>query len=321
GTESGMTARTGIPVTLFRRAVERLRPAIEHRVAALLAAVDRTGEVDVIADLAEPLALDVICALVGVPLDERAEWLEALSWLAVGFDPEALRHPETDSRVACARLDFARYLRVLIERRRAAPAGDFVSALVAPAADGSLLTTEQIVTAVGQLVVAGYEPAVNLVGNGLHALLAHPRQLDHLRLHPHAAPTAVEELLRWDPPIQLITRMALTDAAIAGTRVPAGTIVGLLVGAVNRDPAVHDAPHRLDVTRPCRHLSLGWGEHFCLGARLVRAQAEAMLLGLARCRPVATGEPLRFKPTFISRGLERLPVVLTGSPPPSRPFP
>ncbi|MBH1935808.1 cytochrome P450 [Streptomyces sp. AV19] len=303
--------RTRVAAPFAARAVDRLRPAIEHRAAELLAAVDRAAEVDVIADLAEPLALDVICALVGVPPAEREEWVEALSWMVTGFDPESLRDPRISSQVACARLDFARHLRGLAERRRAVPAGDFVSALVAPGPDGTLLTLEQVVTAVGQVVIAGYEPTVNLIANGFHALLSHPRQLEHLRARPRDAPAAVEELLRYNPPIQLLTRVALRDADIDGTPAPAGTVVGLLVGAANRDPAAYDRPHRLDITRPRQHLSLGWGEHFCLGARLVRVQAEVMLTALARCRAVSTGEPVRFKPTLISRGLERLPVVLT----------
>ncbi|MEV4740695.1 cytochrome P450 [Streptomyces sp. NPDC049555] len=306
--------RNRVAAPFAARAVERLRPAVEHRAAALLATVDRAGEVDVIADLAEPLALDVICALVGVPLGERQEWIEALKWMTAGFDPEVLHTPQENARISCARLDFARYLRDLIERRRAAPAGDVLGSLLAPGPDGSLLSVDQIITAVGQLVVAGYEPAVNLVGNGLHALFSHPRQLDRLRTHPQAVPGAVEELLRYDPPIQLITRVALRDAAVADTPVPAGTVVGLLVGAANRDPAVFTDPHRLDTTRTPGHLSLGWGEHFCLGARLVRVQAAALLTALARCRPVPTGEPVRHKPTRISRGLERLPVMLTAGP-------
>ncbi|KNB50871.1 hypothetical protein AC230_19685 [Streptomyces caatingaensis] len=303
--------RTRVAGPFAARAVERLRPAIEHRAAELLAGVDRASDVDVIADLAEPLALDVICALVGVPPGEREEWVDALSWMVTGFDPQALRDPGTDAKVTSSRLDFARHLRSLAERRRAAPAGDFVSALVAPGPDGSVLTLEQVMTAVAQVVIAGFEPTVNLVGNGFHALLNHPGQLDHLRRHPRDAPAAVEELLRYDPPIQLLTRVALRDTAVAGVPAPAGTVVGLLVGAANRDPAAHDRPDRLDITRPRRHLSLGWGEHFCLGARLVRVQAEIMLTALAHCGAVATGEPVRHKPTMISRGLERLPVVLT----------
>ncbi|MEV5505524.1 cytochrome P450 [Streptomyces orinoci] len=306
--------RTRIAAPFTARAVERLRPAIGHRVAGLLAGVDRSGEVDVIAGLGEPLALDVICALVGVPVGERGQWLQALSLMATGFDPEALRSTAVNDQVHGARLDFARYLRGLIEQRRAAPAGDLVSALVLPGADGSALTTEQVITAVGQLVAAGYEPAVDLIANGLYALLNHPEQLRWLRERPERIPAAVEELLRYDPPIQLLTRVALRDAAIGELPVAEGTVVGLLPGAANRDPRLHPEPHRLDVTRAPQHLSLGWGEHFCLGAKLVRVQAEAMLGALVRCEPVATGEPVRLKPTLISRGLERLPVVLTAGP-------
>ncbi|MEU8031282.1 cytochrome P450 [Streptomyces sp. NPDC049099] len=295
------------------RAVDRLRPAISHRVAALISRVGPSGEVDVIEHLGVPLALDVICAVVGMPLEERPAWFEALSCLAAGFDPEALLDDETVARVTCARLDFARYLGGLFEERRRRPAGDFVSALVRPGPDGSLLTEEQIIAGVSQLVVAGFEPAVNLIANGLHALLRHPDQLARLRECPRTAPDVVEELLRFEPPIQLVPRVALRDADIRGLPVTEGTVVGLLVGAANRDPDVYADPHRLDTARVPQHLSLGWGEHFCLGARLVRVQAQLTLTALARRRPLADDEPVRYKASLISRGLERLPVVLTAT--------
>ncbi|QDY80034.1 cytochrome P450 [Streptomyces qinzhouensis] len=296
------------------RAVDRLRPAISRRVAELLAGIDPTGEVDVVAGLGAPLALEVICDLIGMELTDRPAWFEPLSWLATGLDPEALHDEETRVRVASARLDFARYLGGLITDHRENPRDDFVSALVAPGRDGTVLTEAQIVAGVSQLVVAGFEPALNLIANGLRALLAHPDQLDRLRERPGTAPAVVEELLRFDPPIQLIIRVALRDAAIGDTEIPAGAVVGLLVGAANRDPGVYEEPHRLDTGRLPQHLALGWGEHFCLGARLVRVQAQLMLTALARCRPMAVGEPARYRNTLISRGLERLPVVLTAVP-------
>ncbi|MGK5631065.1 cytochrome P450 [Streptomyces sp. URMC 123] len=296
------------------RAVERLRPAIRQRADALLRGAALRGELDVVAELGVPLALEVICALVGVPLGERAAWRETLSALTAGFDPASLRDPGTSERVECARLDFARYLGALIQERREEPADDLVSALTAPGHDGRVLTTDQVITAVGQLIVAGYEPMVNMLANGLYALLRHPSALDSLAARPETAPAVVEELLRYDPPIQLLTRVASRDADIGGVAVPRGTMVGLLVGAANRDPAVFDRPHELDVTRSPEHLALGWGEHFCLGARLVRVQAEVTLTALARARPVLTDEPVRYRSTMISRGVERLPVVLTAQP-------
>ncbi|MFD0385690.1 hypothetical protein ACFQ2B_35235 [Streptomyces stramineus] len=190
-------ARVAAPFAV--RAVERLRPVIRQKTDALLLRAADRAELDVVTDLGVPLALDLICALVGVPLDARSRWYGALSWLAAGFDPDALRAPATGARVEPARVEFAQYLGAVIKERRRSPHDDLVSALLAPSADGSLLTGQQVITAVGQLVVAGYEPVVNMIANGMHALLRHPEQLEHLAGHPAAAPSVVEELLRYDP--------------------------------------------------------------------------------------------------------------------------
>ncbi|UGY91170.1 cytochrome P450 [Streptomyces gobiensis] len=296
------------------RAVERLRPTIGHKTHALIQQAAGKGEVDVVADLGVPLSLDLICALVGVPLDARPQWHGALSWLTAGFDPEALRDRKTSEHVAWARLEFARYLKGLIQERRQAPGDDLVSVLAAPGPERSTLTDSQIITAIGQLVVAGYEPTVDLMANGMYALLRHPQQLAYLREHPKEASAAVEEVMRYDPPFQVISRLALSDGDINGLDVAAGRVVWILTGAANRDPEVFADPHRLDVTRSPRHVSLGWGEHFCLGARLVRVQGQAMLTALAQCHPVLTGEPVSYRPTLMRRGVERLPVALTVQP-------
>ncbi|MFF7731146.1 cytochrome P450 [Streptomyces sp. NPDC008001] len=306
--------RTRVSGPFSAHAVERLRPAVRHRTAALVRAAAAKGETDVLADLAVPLALELICALVGVPLEDRPRWYGALPALSLGFVPDGLRDEEATARLTAARLDFARYLGALVAERRGAPRDDLVSALLSPGPDGTVLTDRQIVTALGQLVVAGYEPTVHQVTNGLYALLRHPRELARLRADPSCGPAVVEEVMRFDPVIHLITRIALQDADIGGRRVPAGTVVGVLPGAANRDPEVFPDPHRLDVTRPPQHLSFGWGEHFCLGARLVRVQAEALLTALAQCRPVLTGEPVRHRSLVLMRGVERLPVVLTERP-------
>ncbi|GHF40523.1 cytochrome P450 [Streptomyces morookaense] len=305
-------ARVGGPFSA--RAVERLRPAIRHRTGELVCAAAARGEAEAVSELALPLALELICALVGVPMDDRPRWYGPLVGLTGGFDPPALRDEENTARLATARLDFAHYLGELVEERRRVPRDDLVSALVAPGPDGTALTGPEIVTALGQLVIAGFEPTVHLMANGLHALLRHPAQFARLQADPSCAPDVVEEVLRYDPTVQIMTRIALRDTDAVGRHVPAGTVVGILPGAANRDPEVFPDPHRLDVTRAPQHLALGRGEHFCLGAGLVRAQAQALLTDLARCRPALTGEPVRYRDTVMLRGVERLPVVLTERP-------
>lgn len=296
------------------RAVERLRPAVRHRTAGLVRAAAARGEADVVADLAVPLALELICTVVGVPLVDRPRWYGALSGMGLAFTPPGLLTEEDTARLAAARLEFAHYLAALIEERRRVPRDDLVSALLTPGPEHTALTEQQVITAVGQFVVAGYEPVALQMANAVYALLRHPEQLEHLRAHPSYAPAVVEEALRYDPSLHLITRIALCDADVAGRRVPAGTVVGVLPGAAGRDPEVFADPRRFDAARGPQHLALGRGEHFCLGAHLTRVQAQALVTAVARYRPVLTGESVRQRLSGVLWGVERLPVVLAGRP-------
>ncbi|NYV74344.1 cytochrome P450 [Streptomyces sp. UH6] len=297
------------------RATERMRPAIRHRTSRLVREAAARGEADVVADLAVPLALELICSVVGVPLADRPRWYGALCGLSLAFHPPGLLEEEDRASLAAARMEFAHYLSVLIEERRRVPRNDLVSALLAAGPGDMDLSERQVITAIGQFVVAGYQPVVLQMANGVYSLLRHPEQMERLSADPSCAPAVVEEVLRYEPSIHLISRIALRDADVAGRHVPAGTVVAVLPAAANRDPGAFPDPGRFDVTRAGQHLSLGRGGHFCLGAHLTRVQAQALFAELARCRPVLTGEPVVQRLSGVLWGVERLPVVVTERPP------
>ena len=292
-----------------RGQVERLRP----RVAAVAAelADGLSGTVDLLPAYAEPLPVAVIAALLGVPDADRGllrPWSNAIVKLY-----EYRVTPE--SRVAAERAaaEYVAYIRSLIAYRRRSPGDDLLSELIGIRdADGSRLSEDELVATAVLLQMAGHEASVNVVGNGVLALLRHPDQLARLRADPGLLPAAVEELIRYDSPLQLFERTAKQDASVAGVEVKAGQKVAALLGAANRDPAVFDAPDRLDVGRTVNpHLGFGAGIHYCLGAPLARVELQVSLATLLDRfgRLELAGEPVR-RPEFVLRGLATLPVVV-----------
>ncbi|WP_037603454.1 cytochrome P450 [Streptacidiphilus rugosus] len=267
------------------RLVEALRPRIERLADELLDRALREPEFDLVREFAHPLPVIVISELLGVPAEDRdrfAAWSQAL---ARGIDPEFLLPPETLAVLDAARAEFDGYFRELAARRRAEPAADLLSALVAVCDEGESLSEAELTATCTLLLIAGHETTVNLIANGVLALLRHPAELAWFRAHPEAAPQVVEELLRFDPPVQLTMRTALRDAEVEGRTVAAGEQVLLLLGAANRDPAVFAEPDRLDLRRSAeaeRHLAFGLGIHFCLGASLARLEGQIALAAFAR---------------------------------------
>ncbi|SFQ35123.1 Cytochrome P450 [Actinomadura madurae] len=292
------------------RRVERLRPRVEEIAGALLDGVAARGEADLIEDLAVPLPIQVICEMLGVPASDRGRFRE---WTAVLTVP-ALTAGARAHRREVARA-FTGYLGEVIAERRARPEEDLVSALIAARDGDAALTEAEMVNSIGLLLIAGHETTVNLIGNGVLALLRAPGQLDLLRRRPELLPSAVEELLRFDGPLAWASqRIALEDMEIAGTPIPKGAWVHVSLGAADRDPAVFEAPDRLDVTRaPKRHVAFGHGIHFCLGAPLARLEGQIAIGGLLDRFPgLALAVPpadLRHHRTgSIVRGLVSLPV-------------
>ncbi|MEU5995457.1 cytochrome P450 [Spirillospora sp. NPDC047418] len=311
------------------RLVERLRPRVEALVDGLLDGM--SGEVDLIAALAYPLPVIVISEMLGVPARDRDLFKGWSDSLARGLDPDFLLPEAEIAERETARAEFAEYFRQLADERRRQPQDDLLSALVSVSDGGDVLSEEELLATCVLLLVAGHETTVNLIGNGALALLRDPAQLELFRARPGNVQAAVEELLRYDPPVQLTLRAALEDVDLDGTLLERGKLVLLLTGAANRDPAVFDDPDRLDLTRYTegrdtpRHLSFGHGIHFCLGAPLARLEGQVALkklferdVALAGTAPAgaapAGGGPagggLVYRDNLVLRGLRDLPVTI-----------
>ncbi|HYU14595.1 MAG TPA: cytochrome P450 [Candidatus Acidoferrum sp.] len=305
------------------RLVERLRPRISELVDSLLAAVP--GETDLISALAWPIPVAIISELLGVPAEDKSRFKSWSAALARGLDPDFMLPPAEIAQREKARDEFVDYFRALADRRRGrgnSPIGrgnengggnDLLSALVAVSDQGDMLTEAELLATCILLLVAGHETTVNLIGNGALALLRHPDQLAWFRAHPEAVAGAVEELLRYDPPVQLTARSALEDLELNGHRMRRGQVILMLIGAANRDPAVFPDPDRLDLTRvPERHLSFGLGIHYCLGAPLARLEGQIALSKLFQ-REVSQAGEVSYRDNLILRGLATLPVRVGAS--------
>ncbi|MFE7411945.1 cytochrome P450 family protein [Streptomyces laurentii] len=300
-----------------QRRVAAMRPRIEARVTALLDALDKgaiastregTGEIDLIERFALPLPLAVIFDLLGTDPDEPGV-------LQVRGHTEAGGEGDGEVSVPTAEAILDR-LRALVKQKRARPGDDLLSALVAARDDGDRLTEEEVTSMAFLLVIAGHQTTVNLVANGVHALLTHPAQLAAVRADASLIPGLVEEVLRWESPFCIATLRYTTEpVTIEGTTIPAGEFVQIARLAANRDPEVFPDPDRFDVTRDASgHLAFGHGVHHCLGAPLARLQAETAFTHLLRRFPAlrladpTTGPAWQDNPRH--RGLLTLPVRL-----------
>ena len=304
----GLVARAFTP-----RRIEDLRLAAQAIAAELIDAMTgRTGPVDLIQSFAYPLPVRVICALLGVPPEDEATFTAWSRGVARSVDPSVLRTPEIDAAIVEARQGLSTYLGDLLAERRRAPGDDLLSALAAVDVEGNRISAREVVALAQLLLVAGHETTVNLIGNGVLALLRAPEQLALLRQSPALVGPAIDELLRFDGPVQITQRVVLEDMDVVGCPVKAGDEIMLVLGAANRDPAAFADPHRLDVTRDARrHVAFGGGIHHCLGAALARMEAQIALSALLDRfeRIELAGTPTR-RPTFTLRGLEQLPVTL-----------
>jgi cytochrome P450 len=235
------------------------------------------------------------------------EWTAALSL--------ATAYPTPEARVGAdnAMLGFEEYVSGLVEERRARPREDLLSALVSVEEAGDRLDSDELVAMVVQFLYAGHETTRNLIGNGLFTLLRHPAELARLRAEPALVPGAVEEMLRFEPPIIFLSRVVAVDMTLAGVELAAGELIQLSLASANRDPAEFEEPDRFDVARvPGRHLSFGYGPHFCLGANVARMEArvafEALLSRFGSIELVGPEPP--WATATALRTLERFPVRL-----------
>jgi cytochrome P450 len=302
--------------TAFARGhVERLRPWVQELADRLVDdLVERSAgstPVDLFTGMAEQLPVAVIAELLGVPEADRPllrPWSNAIVKM---YEYGRTTQVEDDAERAAA--EFVAYLRSLAAERRATPGEDLLSHLVTMRdADGDRLTEDELVTTCILLLNAGHEATVNVSGNGVLALLEHPDQLQRLREDPSLLPTAIEELMRFDSPLQLFERTATEDVAIGGVTVERGQKIAALLGSANRDPAVFADADTLDVGRTENpHISFGAGVHFCIGAPLARVELQASFGALLRRTSVLElGAPAVRRPEFVMRGLRELPLLL-----------
>jgi cytochrome P450 PksS len=290
------------------RLVEQMRDQVQALTNELLDRVEPNGSMDLIADFALPLPLTMIGRILGVPAEDNHKfhrWTKTL--ISAGTNRNLfVLIPST--------MSFMRYLKKLIKERRASPKGDLVTALV-QAKDGSdQLSEDEILAMIFLLLIAGHETTVNLIGSGLLALLEHPDQLAKLRNEPALIKTAIEELVRFVCPVEMATeRYAREDITIAETTIPRGELVMAVIGSANRDANYFDNPDSLDITRKNnKHLAFGHGAHYCLGASLARLEGQIAISTLVQRMPnlrlSITPDQLRWRGTFVLRGLEALPV-------------
>jgi cytochrome P450 len=263
------------------RAVQQIKGRVAAIVDSAFAPLAAGESIELMSELAYPIPLAVIAELFDVGL-EGAELLRAETpTLArvLELDPT----PAEIEAVGAAAMTVMLFLVPIVAERRLDPGEDLLSALIHPAADGVTLQTEEIVTMCLLLLAAGHETTSNLIGNGTLALLENPEQLEWLGRHPEHCTQAVEELLRYDSPAQVASRVALTDLELGGVQVRKGQQALVVLGAANRDPAHHSDPDRLDLARDGeRHLAFGHGLHFCVGAGLARLEAQETFAHLAR---------------------------------------
>ncbi len=290
------------------RRIEQLRPRIEEIAAGLLADIGAKADVDLLDAFAFPLPITVICELLGVPAEDRDDfrtWSNVL--ISGGVEPGVVQQ---------AAVDMAGYLSNMIATKRAEPGDDMMSALVTVADAGDRLSHDELIAMAFLLLVAGHETTVNLIANGVLALIDNPDQFAALRADRALLPGAIEEFLRFESPVKNATlRYTIEPTDIGGVVVPAGEFIVLALGSANRDPGRYADPDSLDIRRDTGgHMAFGHGIHYCLGAPLARLEAEIAFNGLLdaydRIELAVPVEDLRWRPGVIIRGLERFPVHL-----------
>jgi len=302
--------RTLVHKAFTQKRVEELRGRIEALTREVIAECPRQNTWDLVADYALPIPTTIIGEMLGVPPQDKMRfrrWSDALlqstatSWKGmIGNTPKFIA--------------FLKYIRGLIEARRRNPKDDLISALVAAEEAGDKLTSDELLSMVLLLLIAGYETTVNLISCGTLALLEHPDQWERLRAEPRLVSSAVEEMLRFYTPIDYATyRWAHDDMPVRGVTIPRGENVMVSISSANRDEAQFDSPDRFDIGRePNRHIAFGQGIHYCLGAFLARLEGQIAFTTLANeCPTLHLAVPrdaIRWRMSMLLRGLEQLPV-------------
>ena len=294
------------------RRIEALRDRIQHMTDRLLDKVAGSGGMDAIRDLAFPLPVLVICELLGIPEADRKRFVSGSSSGGALLNPTSPTRAELD-RANAGSIESRAYFEALFEQRRRDPQDDLITQLVQAEEAGDRLTTEELRANVSLLFGAGHETTVNLIGNGIYSLLRYPEQWRALRDDAGLVPNAIEEILRFESPVQAVGRSPSELVELHGVTLAKNDIVVSFIGGANRDPAVFEDPERFDITRgDLRPLSFGGGIHFCLGAQLARIEAavvfETLLRRFPDMRLVDPDHP-KWRSSFTLRGLTELPLA------------
>jgi cytochrome P450 PksS len=306
--------RTLVNKVFTANVVSQMAGRIETIAYTLLDRVQARERIDLIDDFAFPLPITVIAELLGIPPRDRARFR---SWSDAFVTPTANLQRSTNKYLKTRRLmeDFTGYMRQTFAERRSQPRADLISHLLAVEEQEDRLAEEELFSMMILLIVAGHETVVNLIGNGVLALLQHPDQMALLREQPSLMDSAVEEILRYDGPVERATmRFAAGDVKIGDQTIHRGDAVSLVLAAADRDPAQFTEPDRFDITRANnRHLGFGLGIHYCLGAALARLEGkiafEVLLERLPHLRLAVAPETLKWRTVPILRGVQHLPLM------------
>ncbi|MFD4787423.1 cytochrome P450 [Streptomyces sp. NPDC058459] len=300
------------------RRVDDMRGELRGIVAELIDGLAGGTEIDLVDQFAYPFPVTVICRLLGVPREDEPRFRSWVDPIVASLDPQTRQggDPEFLKTAQEARTQLGMYLAGLMEERTKDPRGDMLSALAAgKGPDGAMTMMEVLSTAV-LLLIAGHETTVNLITNGMLTLLRHPEYLQRLREDPELAVNIVEELLRYEPPVQLVPqRTCITDIEVRGVTIPKGSRIWLMLAAGNRDPERFKDPERFDPDRDdLEHLGFGSGIHSCFGAPLARLEAQIALAELVRRldNPRLVADPPPYRPNAVLRGPRHLPLAIDG---------
>jgi cytochrome P450 len=304
------------------RRVDGLRERVTEVTRVLLDEVIDAGEVDWVEKVAYPLPLTMITEMLGVPT-EAHDLVRSMSYgIARGLDPDTMLSPQELENRRTSATAFKDYFGELVVERKAHPKDDLISDLARVEAEGERLSTDEMLSTLVVLVVAGHETTVNLIGNGLLALARDPDEYAALCADPDLAGPAVDELMRYDGPSHFTTREATRDVEVSGHRFATGDGVIILLASGNRDARAYSEPDRLDLARYAgrgavpRHLGFGVGHHYCIGSPLVRVEMDVVLRTLAERRPrlELLADPPPYRPNLVVRGLQALPIALHSAP-------
>jgi pimeloyl-[acyl-carrier protein] synthase len=290
------------------RVVERMRPHIQKITNKLINELEE-GKLDIIADFAKPLPVEIISHILGIPSEDRSQLKQWSHWLGYIFDP--MKASEVSQQLTQSIIEFREYLTQLIAKRQQKPEHDLITALIHARDEQDKLSGEELLVTCMLLFASGEETTVNLIGNGVLSLLHHPDQLEELRQNPSLIQNAVEELLRYESPLQISGRTAIENIEIGGKLIKKGLPVFIALGAANRDPAQFNNPDKLDLNRiDSKHFAFGDGIHYCMGAALARTQGQIAINTLIQRLPNLRlqTDKLEWRENIFLRGLKSLPV-------------